>query len=154
MHIQTQRNVTMLSRVLILCLLYFYGEMAQSKGEAVHVAVVGSGLAGLSAAYYACLRGAHVSLIEGEKRVGGNSAKATSGINGCHTSAQRAMNINDSHELFAADTLKSGHGLSDRQLVNVLVDNSANAVERLTELGANLSDVIILGGHTAPRTHR
>lgn len=32
-------------------------------------------------------------VIEGEKDVGGNSAKASSGINGCMTEAQRAMNI-------------------------------------------------------------
>lgn len=41
------------------------------------VVVVGGGLAGLTASLEAIEHGAHVTLVEGEARVGGNSAKAT-----------------------------------------------------------------------------
>jgi glycine/D-amino acid oxidase-like deaminating enzyme len=41
------------------------------------VVVVGGGLAGLTASLEAIEHGAHVTLVEGEARLGGNSAKAT-----------------------------------------------------------------------------
>jgi succinate dehydrogenase/fumarate reductase flavoprotein subunit len=39
--------------------------------------------------------------------MGGNSTKATSGINGAGTNSQRSLNIPDSAETFFADTKKS-----------------------------------------------
>lgn len=44
-----------------------------------NIIVVGGGLAGLSAAIEASRHGAVVTIIEKEKNLGGNSAKATSG---------------------------------------------------------------------------
>lgn len=38
-------------------------------------------------------------LIEGEKDVGGNSAKASSGINGCMTEAQKALKIKGKEQM-------------------------------------------------------
>ena len=46
-----------------------------------HVIVIGSGLAGLSAAIEAHSRGAIVTIVEKETTMGGNSIKASSGIN-------------------------------------------------------------------------
>jgi succinate dehydrogenase/fumarate reductase flavoprotein subunit len=85
------------------------------------VAIIGSGLAGLSAALessrYAAAAGAPLRIVLLEKmgNAGGNSAKASSGIN--------AINIDggDSAELFANDTLKSGGSLSKEDLVTRLV---------------------------------
>lgn len=54
--------------------------MASSKSqEPNHVIVIGGGLAGLSATLEAVSHGASVTIIEKEKSLGGNSAKATSG---------------------------------------------------------------------------
>ena len=49
-------------------------------GGSNHVVVVGGGLAGLSATLEALEHGATVTIIEKEERLGGNSAKATSGV--------------------------------------------------------------------------
>lgn len=38
--------------------------------------------------------------------MGGNSTKATSGINGAGTKTQQAMNIPDSKEIFEEDTVR------------------------------------------------
>lgn len=119
-----------------------------------HVIVVGGGLAGLSAIIEASRHGASVTVIEKEKSLGGNSAKATSGINAAESSAQKEKGIVDSVDSFIKDTLKSGSGLSNPELVRVLAGNSAEAMEFLRSFGLNLADVVQLGGHGIPRTHR
>lgn len=73
---------------------------AVELGRPRHVIVVGGGLAGLSASLEALERGARVTLLEKEAAVGGNSQKATSGINGAGTKFQATRNIQDAPELF------------------------------------------------------
>lgn len=53
-------------------------------------------------------------MLEKNAHVGGNSAKASSGINAVNGAA------GDSAAVFAGDTLRSGGGLSDAKLVEVL----------------------------------
>jgi len=118
------------------------------------VIVVGGGLAGLSAAIEAYNAGASVVLIDKMKSFGGNSAKATSGINGAHTKYQIESNINDSIQEFEKDTLSSGEGLSDPSLVKILVDSSNEAIEWLSSFQLVLSAISQCGGHSKPRTHR
>ena len=89
------------------------------------VIVVGGGLAGLSAAHTLLERGANVLLLDKQgcvtfsqcvccdiqllfhRFMGGNSTKATSGINGAGTNTQRELNISDSSKIFFDDTKKS-----------------------------------------------
>ena len=118
------------------------------------VIVVGGGLAGLSATIEAVNHGAQVLIIEKEAQLGGNSAKATSGINGAGTAAQKNLGIQDSGQSFVDDTLASGDGLALRPLVETLTFNSAMAHEWLNKLGLELTDVVQLGGHSQKRTHR
>merc|ERR1712203_646050 len=84
---------------------------------------------------------------------GGNSTKATSGINGALTRSQRNLKIGDSPEIFTADTMRGGASRPD--LVKVLCEESAPAVDWITDaFGVDLSLVSRLGGHSMPRTHR
>ena len=57
------------------------------------VIVVGGGLAGLSAAHTVLERGGNVLLLDKNPFLGGNSTKATSGINGAGTSTQLKLGI-------------------------------------------------------------
>ena len=57
------------------------------------VIVVGGGLAGLSAAHTVLDRGGNVLLLDKNPFLGGNSTKATSGINGAGTSSQLKLGI-------------------------------------------------------------
>lgn len=57
------------------------------------VIVVGAGLCGLSAAHTVLERGGHVILLDKNAFMGGNSTRATSGINGAATSSQRALKV-------------------------------------------------------------
>lgn len=125
-----------------------------SNQKIYDVVVVGSGLAGLTATLELLAKGFSVALIEKTDRLGGNSAKASSGINGVPTKFQDASD-GDSALNFYDDTILSGKGLSDRRLVQILTDNSADAVHWLADNhNVDLSSVSILGGHSHARTHR
>ncbi|KAL3990920.1 flavocytochrome c family protein [Acanthocheilonema viteae] len=117
------------------------------------VIIVGGGLAGLSAALQAIHEGANVILVEGEKDVGGNSQKASSGVAACNTEAQRVRQINDSVELFYSDTMSAGDHENDHILVDQLVRHSSSAIQFLIDHGVDLSDINLCGGHSVKRVH-
>ncbi|BEI93158.1 uncharacterized protein CcaverHIS019_0507860 [Cutaneotrichosporon cavernicola] len=119
------------------------------------VIVVGGGLSGLSAAHTVLERGGNVVLLDKNSFMGGNSTKATSGINGAGTQAQQELNIPDNAAKFFADTKKSARDLARDDLIHVLTYRSGDAVNWLVErFGLDLSKVSRLGGHSEPRTHR
>lgn len=95
------------------------------------------------------------SFIFQKRFMGGNSTKATSGINGAGTAAQQDLNIPDSAKTFFEDTKKSARDLARDDLIRVLTGNSGDAVNWLVrKFGLDLSKVARLGGHSQPRTHR
>ena len=61
----------------------------------MQVIIVGGGLAGLSAAHSALEVGGRIVLLEKNAFCGGNSTKATSGINGALTRTQEKLKIQD-----------------------------------------------------------
>ena len=87
--------------------------------------------------------------------MGGNSTKATSGIDGAGTASQQDLGIQDSARVFFEDTKKSARDLARDDLIRVLTGRSADAVQWLiNRFGLDLSKVSRLGGHSQPRTHR
>lgn len=119
------------------------------------IIIVGGGLAGLSAAHEAYLRGANIVLFDKQGFLSGNSGKATSGINGALTRTQVKLSIPDSVEKFYQDTLETAKDRANPALIKVLTYHSADAVHWLQEeFGLDLSIVSRLGGHSQPRTHR
>jgi flavocytochrome c len=119
------------------------------------VIVVGAGLSGLSAAHTIYLAGGNVLLLDKNNFMGGNSTKATSGINGALTRTQVDLKIADSVKQFYDDTLKSARDKARPDLIKVLTYKSAAAVEWLQDVfNLDLTLVSRLGGHSQPRTHR
>ncbi|KAI8224354.1 hypothetical protein K4K54_005334 [Colletotrichum sp. SAR 10_86] len=119
------------------------------------IIVVGGGLAGLSAAHTIYLAGGNVVVLDKQGFFGGNSTKATSGINGALTRTQVDHGVADSVKQFYEDTLKSARDEARPDLIKVLTYQSAAAVEWLQDIfGLDLSLVSRLGGHSQPRTHR
>jgi hypothetical protein len=84
----------------------------------------------------------------------GNSAKASSGMNGVPTASQHMHGISDSKLQFMEDTITSGGSLADRHLVARLVEDSASAIDWIEQQGVPLRVVSQCGGHSCPRTHR
>ncbi|KAL2870084.1 putative fumarate reductase Osm1 [Aspergillus lucknowensis] len=122
---------------------------------APRVIVVGGGLSGLSAAHTVYLNGGNVLVLDKQAFFGGNSTKATSGINGALTRTQVDLGIQDSVRQFYDDTLKSARDKARPDLIKVLTYKSAAAVEWLQDVfNLDLTLVSRLGGHSQPRTHR
>ena len=78
---------------------------------AEQVIVIGGGLAGLSAAHTVLEHGGRVMLLDKCPFLGGNSTKATSGINGALTRTQAKAGIEDSADKFEADIIRGAAGV-------------------------------------------
>ena len=118
------------------------------------IAIVGAGGAGMTAAIEATKRGAKVILLEKMGVVGGNTSSATGGLNASETAIQKQLGIEDSNEQYYQDTMKGGREINDKSLVRTMVNNSADIVDWLISLGADLTDVGKMAGSTNKRTHR
>merc|ERR1719421_2121584 len=107
--------------------------------------VVGGGLGGMSAANTVMENGGKVLLLDKSSFCGGNSTKATSGINGAGTRTQKQQGITDSAELFTQDTLKGG--AKRPEVAKLMCVNSGPDVEWLMDVfNLDLSLVARLGG--------
>ena len=118
------------------------------------VVVIGAGGAGMAAAVSAHDAGAKVVIIEKMPFVGGNTIRATGGINAAETPQQAKMGIKDSIDQMIKDTMKGGHNKNNPELVKVLAENSSDAVQWLIKLGGDFNDVGFMGGATNKRCHR
>ena len=123
-------------------------------GGSFDVIVIGAGGAGMTAAISAHDGGANVILLEKMSVAGGNTCFAEGGMNACCTKVQEAEGIEDSVELYAADTFKGGHNLGNMDLINYMCSHSNEALERLAERGMNLTKLSTSGGASVPRIHR
>lgn len=120
-----------------------------------NIVIIGGGAAGMAAALEASSNhSGDIYLLESTSKIGGNSAKASSGMNGCCTSIQEEQGVMDSTDMFRDDTLRTGKDMADPSLIDKLVNESSSAVSFVCNLGLPLRDVIQLGGHSCARTHR
>ncbi len=117
------------------------------------IVIIGAGGAGMTAAINATQAGKKVILLEKMPYAGGNTTKATGGMNAAETHYQAEQDIEDSVEQFVEDTMKGGHDMNDRDLVTIMAENSASAIDWLDSIGAPLPKVSFSGGATNKRIH-
>lgn len=118
--------------------------------ERTDVLVIGSGIAGLTAALHASHLG-KVTLVTKSEVTDANTWYAQGGIAG-------AVGEADSVDLHLADTLVVGQGLCDAEVVRAVVGEAAEALAELESLGvrfdrAATGEVALAreGGHSLPR---
>ena len=148
---------TALKRALKKALLKAQGKEVKEDMEekSADIVVIGAGGAGMSAAIEAAQKGAtNVVILEKMPITGGNTVRATGGLNASETQYQKRDGIEDSNDLFYEDTMKGGKNLNDPELVRTLVENSAAAVDWVNEIGGDLSVVAQFGGASVKRIHR
>ena len=72
------------------------------------VIIVGSGGAGMTAAIEAKDAGMNPVILEKMPIAGGNTSKASAGLNASETSVEKAQGVADSNDKFYEETLKGG----------------------------------------------
>jgi flavocytochrome c len=119
------------------------------------VLVIGSGVAGLSAALAARQAGAERILIaEGEGIVGGSSRLSGGLMMGAATRYQKAQGIEDSPEALFHDYMTLNQWKVESAVVERLTQRAGQAVEWLGDLGVEFYDQLVFGGdETVPRVH-
>src|SRR5690606_28377324 len=128
-------------------------EVLEVSDKEADIVIIGAGGAGMAAAVEAASLGKSVIIVEKMPIVGGNTNRATGGINAAETSIQEKEGIEDTIDTYYDDTFKGGKEENDPELLRVMVENSAEAVDWLNELGAGLTRVSLSGGATNPRIH-
>ncbi|WP_334327935.1 flavocytochrome c [Gilliamella apicola] len=118
------------------------------------IVVVGSGGAGLAAAIRAHDLGANVVIIEKMSVIGGNTNKASAGMNAAETKFQKLKGIIDSKDLFYKETMIGGKNKNNPDLLRYFVDNAPDAIDWLDKNSITLSGITTTGGMSIDRTHR
>lgn len=116
--------------------------------------IIGSGAAGMTAAIQAQELGLDVAILEKLTVLGGNSNRASSGMNAVETFVQLNHGIVDSQESFYEDTLKGGHGTNNKDLLSYFVGHTESAIDWLYNHNINLTDITATGGMSKKRAHR
>jgi L-aspartate oxidase len=101
--------------------------------------VLGSGVAGLTFALKAAARG-HVAIVTKKNRAESNTNYAQGGI-------AAVTSPEDTVELHVRDTLESGAGLCNEEVVRTIVREGPARVAELTDLGMKFSEREDAGGH-------
>lgn len=115
----------------------------------MNVVVVGSGIAGLTAALHADEAGHAVTLVTKGALGDGCTPLAQGGVAGVYGAG-------DSAAKHAADTITAGAGLSDAAAVDVLVDDAADRIAELIRRGVAFDrspDGTLLLGREAAHSH-
>jgi len=143
MKLRFKYGAVLLGAVLLLFATY---QWAKEPKESTEVVVIGAGASGMSAALEAHEAGLKVILLEKMPYVGGNTVRATAGMNA-------VVNEEDQAD-FIEDILKSGHAEGNPRMIEILAKEGKDSLMWLIGLGADLSDVGILAGHSKARTYR
>ena len=116
--------------------------------------VIGSGSAGMCAAIQAQELGLDVVIFEKRDVLGGNSMRASTGMNAVETLTQLNHQVIDSQELFYEETLKGGKGSNNKELLSYFVRHTESGIEWLSHHNILLNDLISTGGMSKKRAHR
>lgn len=130
--------------------------MPESWDEEVDVVVIGTGFAGLAAAYEAKKAGASVALLEKMRTPGGNSIINGGVYSAAGSPQQAAEGIDDSPEVLYQDMLKAGLHLNHPELARLAAEKSVETWQwTVDEIGAEwVSELRHMGGHAVPRAYK
>lgn len=157
--------MTRISLYLIRCALWLMPllgavslsqAVAASKAEpapTTDVLVVGSGMAGLSAALESARRGAKVLVIDMASVFGGHAVMSGADVAIVDTPLQHTRNVKDSADLAYEDFIRWGED-NNREWVRYYVEHSREDIyDWLTALGVTFDGLRPYPGNSVPRAH-
>lgn len=118
------------------------------------VLVIGGGGSGLSTSIEAARAGSKVIILEKLDYLGGDTGRAGGGAEAAGTTFQEANGIYDKPEDFSAFIRSRGVSFRNPELLDTMVNESADAIYFLADMGADMS--VQVAGHGSPvaRAHR
>ena len=122
----------------------------------VPLVIVGAGACGLVAALAARDAGAEVLVLERDASPSGSTALSSGFIPAAGTRYQRALGVQDSPELLAADVQRKNHGEADAHMVNTVCRAIGPTLEWLDDkhgVRFELVQGFLYPGHSALRMH-
>lgn len=115
--------------------------------------VLGSGIAGQTAATAAAEAGLDVVLAEKTSTLGGSTVMSGGWFAFSDTEEQRAEGETDSAELFLKDMQEVGEFRNDPALLHAYLDRQSAAYHWLKEHGVHFREIEISSGQSAKRSH-
>ncbi|CAJ1199796.1 Fumarate reductase flavoprotein subunit [Companilactobacillus paralimentarius] len=122
--------------------------------DSYDVIIIGSGGAGLTSAIQAYELGLSPVILEKMDKLGGNTTRASSGMNAAETFVQLNHKIVDSFQDFYDETFIGGGKQNNPELLKFFTEHGALAIDWLAQHGIELDDLTITGGMKTMRTHR
>lgn len=132
----------------------FPTQSADQLDDSYDVVIIGSGGTGLAAAIQAHQYGLNVAILEKNAKLGGNTTRASSGMNAAESVVQARLGVTDSMDTFYQETLKGGGYMNDRDMLHFFVEHAPLAISWLEDLGIKVDDLTVTGGMSKKRTHR
>jgi flavocytochrome c len=128
--------------------------LENTSSKSIEVLVVGSGVAGLSAAIEARLKGARVRLLEAQETLGGASIISAGGCCIVESPFQQRAGIPDTKELALAEWLALGGPTVDQAWARKYIENSKiDVFDWLEQLGIRWVALRHPEGNSLPRWH-
>jgi len=132
-------------------------EKPQKWDETTDVLIIGSGFAGLSAAYESASAGAATLILEKMSYLGGNSALAGGGYASSDSRLKLKEKLGtgkDSWQLHMDDTIRGGNNYSFPELVEIVAKNAPGGLDFLLDAGVTFKEILVKSGcHSAPRCY-
>lgn len=122
-------------------------------GTTVDLLVLGSGIAGQTAATAAAEAGLSVILAEKTDRLGGSTVMSGGWFAFSDTEEQRSEDVADSAELFLHDMLTVGEYRNDPALLHAYLDHQHRTYQWLKDHGVVFREIEISSGQSAKRSH-
>ncbi|AVK61594.1 flavocytochrome c [Lactobacillus sp. CBA3605] len=118
------------------------------------VIIIGSGSSGLVSAVQAHELGLKPVILEKMAKIGGNTTRASSGMNAAESLVQLKHQVVDSYADFYHETFIGGGRQNDPALLDYFTSHGALAIDWLAAHHIDLDDLTITGGMRVKRTHR
>ena len=129
-------------------------DIPEDWDEESDVVVIGSGFAGLSAAYEARMAGASVVVLEKMPSLGGNSAISGGFWSVAGTPLQDEQGIEDSSEKLLEDMLAAGLDMNHVDLARIVAEDAESLRWSIEEIGVEYRENLVhLGGHSVARSY-